>query len=381
MNTPNKKINLMHVVLSLEVGGLEKLVVESALGIDKDLYNVEVCCFDTLGSFSATLLSHGIKVTLLQRNQHRYDYFFPLKLRSFLIKKKVHILHIHSGTFFLSVQAGFLARTPVMVYTDHGRQLVETKIEILMDRFSGIFADKIIAVSKELENYLVDMIKLPAKKTTTIINGINTEKYSVRMKPADLMKEFGIAQKFMVIGTVGRLAEVKDQTSLIEAFSIVHKEIPNSILMLVGDGPMRKELSNKITELKLNDYIKITGNRNDVPQILNLFDIFVLSSLSEGTSVALLEAMSSGIAPIVTDVGGNPSIVDNNVNGNIVKPKEVFIMADTMIELLKDDKKRRNYGTRASIKINTHYSIRSMLNQYTELYMAILKYKNVTISG
>jgi glycosyltransferase involved in cell wall biosynthesis len=371
----NSKLNVMHAVLSLETGGLERMVTESALALDKDLFNVEVCCYDRFGDFSDILTGNGIKVTLLKRNQNRYDYFFPLKLRMFLKRKNVHILHIHSGTFFLSTQGGILAKTPVMIYTDHGRVLPESKIAVLMDRFSGHFVDKIIAVSTELEKYLVDIIRLPLEKTSTIINGISTEKFTAREKPEVLLKEFGITLKDKVIGTVGRLAEVKDQISLIEAFNVVHKKIPNTFLMLVGDGPMRNKLNNKIIEFKLEEHVKITGNRNDVPELLNLFDVFVLSSLSEGTSVALLEAMSSGIAPIVTCVGGNPSIVDNNINGILFRPEHVEELAENLINILQNDEKRKQYSKNAALKIRAKFSIEKMVKEYEKLYMNLLNIK------
>lgn len=371
------KINLMHVVLSLEVGGLEKLVVEFALNTNKTIFNVEVCCYDSLGDFSEILKENGIRVTLLKRNQNRYDYFFPWKLKKFLTGKNIHILHIHSGTFFISTQGGILARTPVMIYTDHGRPLIESKIDVLMDRFSGHFVDKIIAVSSELESYLCDIIKLPKEKTSTIINGINTEKFTAREKPEALLKEFGITAKDKVIGTVGRLAEVKDQLSLIEAFSIVHQTIPATVLILVGDGPMREKLNNKIAELKLSDSVTITGNRNDIPQLLNMFDIFALSSLSEGTSVALLEAMSSGVTPVVTEVGGNPSIVDNNVNGEIVSPGSTVQLAEKILDILQNDEKRKMYGKNAAQKVVAQYSIAKMIYEYDKLYAGLLRKNNI----
>jgi L-malate glycosyltransferase len=371
----NGKINVMHVVLSLETGGLERIVADSVLAIDKDKFNVEVCCLDRLGSFAELLIEQGNRVMLLQRNQFRYDYLFPLKLRKHLIEKNVHILHIHSGTFFLATQAGILARTPVMIYTDHGRPLVESRIDVLMDRFSGHFVDQIVAVSNKLKEYLIKQIKLPENKLMTLINGINTESYCFREKSQTLLQEFRISPNHKVIGTVGRLAEVKDYTSLIEAFDIVHNKLPDTALILVGDGPMRTNLEQKIVELNLKGFIKLAGNRTDIPNLLNLFDLFVLSSLSEGTSVALLEAMASRVAPIVTNVGGNPSIVDNNINGILVKPNNVDELADNLISLLQDDERRKKYGENAAQKVRVKFSLAKMVNEYERLYIRLLNGK------
>lgn len=369
------KINILHLVLSLETGGLERIVAESALAIDKDIFNVEVCCIDRLGEFTDLLSRSAINVSLLEKNQAHYDYFYPFRLRKFLLEKNIQVLHLHSGTFFLGTQAGILARTPVIVYTDHGRHLFETKMQLFTDRFSGYFVDRIVAVSNELEYYLINNIKLPKNKITSIINGINIDEYFYREKPLSLLREFCIEQKDKVIGTVGRLAEVKDQITLLEAFSVVHQRIPNTVLLLVGNGPMKNELINKIIELNLNDCVEITGNRNDVSALLNIFDIFVLSSLSEGTSVALLEAMSSGIAPIVTNVGGNPSIVENNINGVLINPKNVDELAENLISLLQNDERRLTYGRNASQKVREKFSIANMVKIYENMYLSLLKEK------
>jgi L-malate glycosyltransferase len=369
------KINIMHTVLSLEVGGLEKIVSDTVSRLDREQFNVEVCCFDTIGELADSLKLNNITVNLLPRSQERYDYFFPFRLCSFLRNKNIHLLHMHSGTFFLGTQAGILARTPAMVYTDHGRHLVDPKILIYMDRFSAFFANRIIAVSKELEEYLINVVSLPHEKTTTIINGIDTDKYKFREKSPALMKEFGISLYTKVVGTVGRLAEVKDQANMINAFSLVIQNFPESILILVGDGPMRNSLQQLVNNIGLSDHVLFVGTRNDVPDILNLLDVFMLTSLSEGTSISLLEAMSSGIAPIVTKVGGNPSLVDHNVNGIVVSPKKVDELAENLFSLLEDSERRKKYGENAAQKVREKFSLATMVNEYERLYISLLNGK------
>jgi sugar transferase (PEP-CTERM/EpsH1 system associated) len=371
------KVNVMHVVLSLVVGGMERLVVENSLRMDPDRFNVEVCCLDELGHFSGYLMDRGVKVTLLQRNQHRYDYFYPFRLRSLLRTRNIHVMQMHSGTFFLATQAGVLARTPAMVYTDHGRALFDSRIRMIEDRISGWFVHKVVAVSRELEQYLVDVVKLPANKTITVINGIDTSVFTARPRPESLAAELGISPDHRVVGTVGRLDEVKDQVSMIEAFKLVHDQVPQSVLLFVGDGPQRSRLQDCVGENKLDGAVIFAGNRRDVPELLNLFDIFVLSSLSEGTSISLLEAMASGLPAVVTDVGGNPSIVDNMVNGIVVKPKKVPQIAEAVLDLLSDYDKRRQFGLNAAKKVRDRFSIDRMVEQYTSIYLELLSRKRI----
>lgn len=373
------KINVMHVVLGLVLGGLERLVVEISLRMDKELFNVEVCCLDDYGFFADSLIKQGINVTVVQKNQKHYDPFYPFTLRKFLREKKVHVLHMHSGVYFLASQAGALARTPVKIYTDHGRLLEDSRQFAYEDRFASLFVDQIVAVSKELEKQLVEVIGLPAKKTMTIINGINTDEFVPREKSKSLLEEFGLKEDQKVIGTVGRLDGIKDQASMIRSFEIVRQKIPGSVLMLVGDGPLEGELREQVRQSGLGDSVIFTGCRSDVQSILNLMDLFVLTSLSEGTPISLLEAMASGVVSVVTDVGGNPSIIDNGVDGLIVKPGNIPQIADGMIELLSNAEKSQIIREKALYKVRKKYSIDRMVDSYTELYQKLLRKKGVQL--
>ncbi|MDD2583144.1 MAG: glycosyltransferase [Desulfuromonadaceae bacterium] len=370
MNAPDdtKKIKIMHTVLSLEMGGLEKVVSDTVAGLDKDRYEVEVCCFDTLGHFASSLTLHGVKVNLVVRNQERYDTFFPFRLKKLLHERKTDILHMHSGTFFLGTQAALFAGISKMVYTDHGRHLVEPKILLVMDRFCGFFVKKIIAVSHELEKYLVDVVKLPAAKTSTIINGINTEQFSPGPKYPALLDELKIPPSHRVIGTVGRLAEVKDQVSMIKAFAKVRGEISDVTLLLVGDGPLLSLLQQTAKDLNVAGNVVFAGKRTDTSRLLNLMDVFMLTSLSEGTSISLLEAMASGVTPVVTDVGGNPFIIQHEANGLIVTPGDIAGMADAVISLLKHDELRDKYRLNAIESVRRDYSLKSMVDKYSAVY-------------
>jgi glycosyltransferase involved in cell wall biosynthesis len=296
-----------------------------------------------------------------------------------LLMKDIHILHLHSGTFFLGAQAGILARTPIMVYTDHGRLLGETKIQLITDKISGFLVDKIVAVSKELGKYLKNIVGLQTQKIIVIENGINTGVFTDREKPEHLMREFNIPNNCKVIGTVGRLAEVKDQLTLIEAFKIVNDKIPNTMLIIVVDGPMYNQLDDAVKKTGLSHNVRLLGNIKDVDQLINIFDVFLLTSLSEGTSVSLLEAMSAGIAPIVTDVGGNLSIIEDQTNGLLVKPRQPRQIADNILKLLLDDNYRSVLSHEAQNTVRNKYSIHMMNRKYTELYTDLIKEKRLNL--
>lgn len=362
-----EKINLLHVVLEMGIGGLQRLITDTTLAMDRDRFNIEVVCLDELGCFAEVLQAEGVKVSLLRRHD-RHLAFYPFRLARFMRQRNSHVVHMHPGSFIFGILAAQLARVPVTIYTEHGRGVPEHPLRTLEDRVSGIFVDRIIAVSKELELYLADAIKLPARKICTVINGIRTVEFAHRPKNPKLLAEFGISPDTRVLGTVARLDPIKDQMTMLRAFQAVRERIPNVRLLMIGDGPARPELEAYAVASGIEKSVTITGQRNDVPALINLFDVFLLTSLREGTSISLLEAMSSGVAPIVTNVGGNPAIVNDGIDGLLVEPRNPNALAEAIIALLLDDNRRQSIASAAAAKIQAHYSIEHMVRQYVAIY-------------
>ena len=367
------KINVLHLLLSLETGGMERFVYEHCLAIDKEKFNVSVCCIDRLGGFSDSLVAQGIKVDLLQKSQKHFDLIFPLILGRYLRKHKIQILHIHTGAFFHGSIAGFLAKTSGILYTEHGRHLVEPKIIFLLDKISSVFVDRIITVSPDLERHLIKKIKLPARKIITIINGVNIKYFKPREKSKALLAEFRLEADSKIVGTVGRLADIKNHAMLINAFKIVQEKLPESRLLLVGEGPCENDLKKLAYELGLSEFVIFTGNRSDISEILNLFDIFVLSSLMEGTSLSLLEAMASGVPPVVTNVGGNPNVVRNNYHGYVVEPNDYRNMSNKIVNILMDEELRKSFAKNVVDHVSENYSHSTNVSKYSQLYIDVLK--------
>jgi len=364
-----KRLKILHLLLSLETGGMERFVYEHCLALNRDEFDVSVCCIDRLEGFSQSLREHGIKVDLLQKNQQHFDWFFPFRLSRYLKENDIDIIHSHTGSFFHGSVAGFLAGTRGNIYTEHGRDPVETIPIRVLDKISSYFADHIITVSKDLEHHMIQEIKLPPKKIRTIINGVNTETYCDRGKPEKLCEEFGLQSTDKIVGTIGRLAEIKNHPFLIRSFEKVKRVWPESRLVLVGSGPCEETLKSLTADLGLSDSVIFTGNRNDVGDLYQLFDVFVLSSFSEGTSFSLLEAMASGVPPIVTNVGGNPGIVKDAVNGYLVEVDDDQALADKIFGIFEQG--GADLANNARQFVIDQYSLENNLQQYMDIYRSI----------
>jgi glycosyltransferase involved in cell wall biosynthesis len=363
-----EKIRVLHLLLSLEIGGMERFVYEHCFGIDKSRFDVFVCCIDRLGGFYDRLVEHGIQIDLLQKNQKKFDWFFPLKLSKYLRNNKIDILHIHTGAFFYGSVAGYLARTKGVIYTEHGRHYKEPWQLYILDQISARCINQIVTVSDALEDHLINKIRLPSKKIQTIINGVNTETFVPRQKPDYLLKEFSFDRECKIIGTVGRLAVIKDQKTLIKAFRLVKDQHNNSKLLIVGEGECERELEKLVDDLKLKNDVVFTGNRSDVPSMLNFFDVFVLPSLMEGTSISLLEAMASGVPCVVTNVGGNVRLISNGISGFTVPPGNVLIVANKILELFQNISMARLFSIESRRIAKDNYSFDRNIERYRELY-------------
>jgi glycosyltransferase involved in cell wall biosynthesis len=379
------KINVMHVSLALDIGGLERLITQMALAMDRSIFNVEIVTLNRAGVFADELRSKGIPVTLLQKNQQRADYFYPVRLAKFLRSRNTHVLHMHTGVFIFGELAATLARTPASLYTEHGRALVDDPVRNAEDRIAVKLVDRIVAVSSNLRDILIERIGAPTKKLEVLINGIATDLFDRRPKSQALIDEFGIDKNTKIIGTVARLDAIKDQMTMIKAVELLLADGLDCRLFLVGDGPEREQLTAYIHQQQLEKKVTITGTRTDVPDFLNLFDLFVLSSLSEGTSISLLEAMASGVPPVVTRVGGNPAVVTDGTDGLVIDPGDPRRLADAMGKILQDPDLGRRFSDSSIAKVRRDYSIHRMVRSYSEIYLDILhrkgKFKNIGVGN
>jgi glycosyltransferase involved in cell wall biosynthesis len=170
------------------------------------------------------------------------------------------------------------------------------------------------------------------------------------------------------IGIIARLALVKDVGTLLNAMQIVLKECPNCLLQIVGDGPERDKLEKLAINCGIRNKVEFLGFRRDIPEVLAGIDIFTLSSLSEGTSITILEAMAAGNPVVATRVGGNPSLIEEGVNGFLVPAGQPKELALALLRLAKDARLRERIGEVNKKKAEKEYSIQAMAANYERLY-------------
>jgi sugar transferase (PEP-CTERM/EpsH1 system associated) len=261
----------------------------------------------------------------------------------------------------------FLAGIKKRIHAEHGRDIYDldgsNKKYQYLRRFINPFVTKWIPVSKELADWLVDVVKLPKAKVKLIYNGIDLELY----RPKE-----HVQKETCVIGSVGRMAIVKDQLTLIKAAEVLVTENPElkQILriVLVGDGELHSTIQGYIADHSLKDNVELLGARNDVACILQDFDVFVLPSLAEGIPLTILEAMATALPVISTEVGGVPELIENNAQGYLIKPKDVKGLA-TKIKLYIDKPElMAQHGASGREKVEKNFSLQAMTKQYLQIY-------------
>jgi len=363
------KINVMQVVHDLNFGGMQRVVVDLCLNIDPSKYKMHVCCLETLGPNIEELQRNAIPVFLIKKKAG-LDYSLPFKLRKLFLKQRVKIVHTHGiNPFFYGTIGAKLARVPVTIQTDHARgQFPVPKKEMISEMALSWFVDKIVAVSEGVKSDLVKYEHINPDKIKVIYNGIDGSKYRVKIDTAKKRKEFGISKDDKVIGVGVRLSKQKGISYLIEAVSLLIKIIPGVKLLIVGDGEYTNNLKKLSEKAGIEDKVIFTGFRSDIPELLQIMDVYVLPSLWEGHPLVLLEAMAAGKPIVATDIPGNRETVEHGKTGLLVPVRNIEELAKALLKLLGDEDLLNQMGYMGNKLFEGQFTIKPIVGEYQRLY-------------
>ncbi len=367
----NKK-NLMLIIFNLETGGAEMLVLELAKKINRDLFEVSVCSIENMGSLKEELAKSRINTFFLDKKPRGFDIKVIFRLIRILRKEKIDVIHTHNlFTLIYALPASLIAGTPIKVHTEHSyNYFITSRKRRLIAKILFKIVNKIIGVCDDVSNFLLDEMRTNPNKTFTILNGIDIDKFFIP-ECCSILKnkdKLGFKENDFIIGTIGRLERVKNHKLLILAFKEGLRIEKNLRLLIVGEGSLREELVKLTENLSISEYVKFTGNRKDIPDLLNIMDLFILPSLSEGHSIALLEAMAAKKPIIASDVGGNKEIIKNGINGILFSNFDEATIAKEILNLHNDEKKRKRIAEEAYNSVKIHFSLREMVRAYENIY-------------
>jgi sugar transferase (PEP-CTERM/EpsH1 system associated) len=365
---------MAYVVNSLNPGGTERLVVEMGLAF-KDEYELQVYCLDDPGAWASRLRQAGVPVFGLWR-QPGIDLAVAVALAGRLRAAGTSIIHAHQcSPWFYAALSRMLNPRPRLLLEEHGRFWPEVDRprrkwvnRMLINRLTHRF----VAVSEDVAARLERYEGIPADWIEVVYNGVTQAVATSAGERARLRATLGIADDDVVVGTVGRFDPIKNLPMLVDALGRVCRVHPRARGVLVGDGPQRREIERRVREAGLAGRVVLTGHRDDARALVACFDLFVLASFSEGTSVALLEAMACGLPAAVTAVGGNPELVDHGSSGWVVPSDDVEALARAIGEAVAQPELRQRYGDAAKARCEGRFTMATMLDAYRTLYRQML---------
>ncbi len=374
------QVNVLHVIETLDVGGAEGVVVDLANHFS-DRFRSTICCLKRSGPM-ASRLRPGVEVIELGKEEGN-DWGIPGRLARILRERRIHVLQSHNWAVFCeSVAAGMLVRTPVRVHLQHGESApppaglcgrlkrgLRFRVEEVLSR-AGLHA--LVAVSEEVKSSLLRERRIPAGWVRVIRNGISLEPARTDQR-TQKRREWGLSPDAFVVMAVGRLAAIKNHALLVRAFA---RALPAAgrpaALVIAGDGAERPSLERLIEERGLRDHVRLLGVRRDVRDLLLAADVFAVSSLSEGISVALLEAMAAGLPAVATRVGGNAEVVADGETGLLVETGQEDPLARALLTLLGDETVRRRMGEAGRRRVERFFDLKKTVGAFEALYLEVL---------
>lgn len=369
-----KKILYLHNALGVG-GGAEALRLTMLKYINREKYDVKLCCLVYRGEIANDIEKLGFKVDMLNASDRGGGSLFTIaKLYWYLIRNKTDILQ----TVFFNVNlmgriAAILAGVPRIIVEEHSYyERYNPRLGFIMrriNRYLSKYTYKIIACADIVAKRISAEEGIPLDKFKVIPNTVDPERMMPGKDKNGIRREFGIKEGEVVIGYIASFAQRKGHIFLLHALQKVLTEFSRIKVLMVGIGPLKEEIENIATENGLSDYILFPGLRRDIPEILSLLDIYVQPSLAEAFSISITEAMSMGVPCIVTDVGGNGEIIgNNNEAGILVPPADSEALKDAIIKLIKDTPLRKSIGRAAYVRISTVFSPQRYINSLEELY-------------
>ncbi|MBK6675712.1 MAG: TIGR03088 family PEP-CTERM/XrtA system glycosyltransferase [Rhodocyclaceae bacterium] len=370
---------VVHVMYRFDVGGLENGVVNLINRMPADAYRHAVLALTEVTDFRRRIARDDVEFISLAKPPGHLWWLYPRLFRLFR-QLRPAIVHSRNLAALEVAVPAWAAGVPVRIHGEHGRDVGDldgsNKSYQWLRRLYNPFVTHFIALSRDLENYLLDPVGIARRKVTQIYNGVDAE----RFHPADGLPiidgcPFRRPQHWLV-GTVGRMQTVKDQTLLARAFVRALEREPalrqRLRLVMVGEGPLRAQAQEMLDAAGVADLAWLPGERHDVPDILRGLDCFVLPSLAEGISNTILEAMASGLPVIATRVGGNPELVLEGETGRLVPVGDVEALASALIDDAHAPEADRAAGLAGRWQVERRFSMDSMVAAYRGLYDELL---------
>lgn len=373
-----KKIKLLQIVPALGIGGAEEIIVELSKHIDKNKFEMLVCCLQDTATLKEEIMANGVEVVILNQ-KNNYDFKVIFKLVKLLEKERADIIHTWMfGADMWGRLAGYLTRCPIMVSSIVAKYEVYQWKNHLVDRLLEPFTNKFIFVNKSAIDFARTKSGVKRHKIIEIPNPVDLEKFVMtkdgitEYDKLEFKKKFGFKETLPIIGAVARLTPQKGVAYFIKAIKILERDVDAQYL-IVGDGPLRKELENCATALGIKSQVVFAGFQRNLPLIYSNLDVLVIPSLWEGTPLVMLNAMAAEVPVIGSDIDGISDLLKNNETGFTCKPEDSFSIAESIKRALFEKDLVKNITSQAKKVVSETCESRKVIKEYEAVYANLIK--------
>ncbi|HEY2784975.1 MAG TPA: glycosyltransferase [Fimbriiglobus sp.] len=373
---PRRPIRVAFVVHAMQVAGVEVLVRETIRRLGPRIVPT-VLCLDRVGQIGDELLGEGIDLHCFERKPGR-DFGVSRRIAAAVSDRKIDVIHAHQYTpfFYSALAKPFCRPVTKLILTEHGRHFPDVVSPLrrafnrtVLDRL----ADAVNACCRFSANALSRVDGFRGNRIRVIENGIPLEPYGPSVDKSELKRTLGLEPIRRYVVHIARHHPVKDQSTLIRGFASATTTLLDVDLVLVGDGPLREELEDLVRSLGVADRVRFVGIQNNVPEWLRAADAFALTSVSEAASLTLLEAMAAGLPVVVTNVGGNPEIVRQEVEGLLVPRGDAPALAEAFGQIFCDPDLAQRLGNAGRRRVNETYRLDRTVDSYFQLYRTLTR--------
>jgi glycosyltransferase involved in cell wall biosynthesis len=366
-------LRVLFVITSMPVGGMETLLVELIRRLDRSRFEPELCCLkyaDVLGEKLADEIP--VHTGLLK---HKYDCAVLWRLTKLLRQRRIDaVVTVGAGDkMFWGRLAGRLARVPVVCSALHSTGWPD-RVQVL-NRLLAPLTDAFIAVAEAQGRHLADKEGCPAAKIRVIPNGIDVERFHPRWPVPSLQDEFSLVPGSPVVGIVAALRPEKNHELFLQAARRIHNALPSARFLIVGDGPRRAELECFARDLGIGNEVRFTGARLDVPELLSLVDVVMLTSRMEASPASILEAMACEKPVVATRVGSLAETVLDGRTGYLVTPGDAYELAGRTVDLLCHPDRAAMLGRAGREHVIAQWSVDQMVKGYQDLIAGVYESK------
>lgn len=366
---------VLHLVYRFDTGGLENGVVNLVNHMPAQAYRHAIVALTEVSEYRRRVRRADVSFVALNKPPGHAIGLYPRLYRLFRDMKPA-IVHTRNLAALEACVPAWAARVPVRIHGEHGRDVDDldgsSRKYRLLRRAYRPFVSHYVALSQDLARYLADHVGVPPQRYSQIYNGVDALRFRPSPSPNVIPDcPFSTAQHW-VVGSVGRMQEVKDPLLLAQAFVLALRSHPGLRdrlrLVMVGDGPLRAPAQALLESAGVQALAWLPGERDDVAEVMQGLSCFVLPSRAEGVSNTILEAMASGLPVIATQVGGNAELVAQGRTGTLLPSGDARAMADAIVGLALQPDKARGWGDAGRADVEQRFSLDAMVGSYQSLY-------------